>query len=669
MKRFTTVFLILTLAAAAKAGELFVSPEGNDAWTGTLPTANAAGDDGPLASLQAARDAIRAARAADSTSEPWTVNVADGTYVLDETFALTAEDSGTADAPVVYRAAEGAHPRFLGGRVVDTFAPVTDQAVLDRLPEEARARVVQTNLASAGITNYGSLKPRGFGRGAKSASLELFFDDTPMTLARWPNDDWAKIASVPENSEGVFQYEGERPEHWAAAGDIWVHGYWTWDWAESFEQVASLDTDTKTITTVAPHGVYGYKPGRRYYFLNILEELDAPGEYYVDAASGMLYFWPPAPLDSAEAVVSVLETPMVKLEDMAHVRIEGLTFKASRYSGLEIRNGTDNTVDDCVFANLGTFAVSVNGAGNTVNGCELYNLGDGGISLSGGDRMTLEPGNNTASNNHIHDFSRTVRTYTPAASLSGVGNRVAHNLIHDSPHMAIGLGGNEHIIEYNEIHHVCMETHDAGAFYMGRDWTQRGNIVRFNFMHEMGHGDVQAIYLDDWASGTMVYGNVCHGARRGVLVGGGRDNTIENNIFVECGAGVHIDQRGLGWAKYYFDGSTTTLFDRLEAVNGTQPPYSEKYPELGTLLEDEPVLAKGNVIVRNISYKNGQWLELANELTPETEYLTIKDNYTGDEPGFVDADALNFRLKDDSPAYELGFKPIPWEKIGPQKKE
>jgi hypothetical protein len=661
--------LLLLLVAfaplAAAAGVVHVAPDGDDAWPGALARPNDDGSDGPLATLEAARDAVRRARAAGVGGEV-TVLVQGGDYVRQATFELTAEDGGTAEAPVMYRAADGAAPRLLGGAVVMDFAKLTDPAVLERLAPEARDHVVVADLAGMGITDYGTIKRRGFGLPGVPMALELYFNGKPMTLARWPNDEWTTIASVPENSEGVFLYDGDRPDRWASLEDIWVHGYWTWDWAESYEKIAEIDRESKHITTVPPHGVYGYKAGKRFYFLNVLEELDTPGEYYVDRATGILYFWPPAPVESGEAAVSMLETPFITMTDTSHVSIEGLTFMYTRGPGLQMSGGAHNTIRGCTFANLGTSAVSVSGGTrHTVQGCEMYNLNYGGISLSGGDRNTLTPARHRALNNHIHHFSLVSRTYTPAVQVNGVGNRVANNLIHDAPHMAIGLGGNDHVIELNEIHHVCMETSDAGAFYMGRDWTQRGNIIRYNFFHQLGHGDVQAIYLDDWTSGTTVFGNICHGALRGVLVGGGRDNFIENNIFVDCKIGVHIDQRGLGWAKYYFDGTTTTLFDRLEAVNGTAPPYTDRYPELATLLDDEPALAKNNVVVRNI-FVGGKAIDLRDGLTPDTPHLTIQDNVVDIDPGFAAPESLDFRLDPASPAYEYSFQPIPWQQIGPR---
>jgi len=149
---------------------------------------------------------------------------------------------------------------------------------------------------------------------------------------------------------------------------------------------------------------------------------------------------------------------------------------------------------------------------NGVLNCKIYSAGEGGIIIGGGDRITLTPGNNFAINNNIYDCSRWVRTYRAGIFMYGVGNIVKNNLIHDLPHTAVFFWGNDHLIEFNEIHHVCMETGDAGAFYVGRDWTQRGSTIRFNYFHHLhgvegqeGWNDVMAIYLDDWASGRIRY--------------------------------------------------------------------------------------------------------------------------------------------------------------------
>ncbi len=110
----------------------------------------------------------------------------------------------------------------------------------------------------------------------------------------------------------------------------------------------------------------------------------------------------------------------------------------------------------------------------------IHDTGEYGVILAGGDRKTLEPGRNYAVNNDIYRFGRWVRTCRPAVFLYGVGNRVVHNRMHDAPHTAVLFWGNDHVLEFNEVHRVCTDTGDAGAFYIGRDWSQRGNVIRYN---------------------------------------------------------------------------------------------------------------------------------------------------------------------------------------------
>lgn len=666
--RSVGLILLLALPATvygADAIHLYVSPAGNDAWSGRTGEPQADGTDGPFATLERARDALRHLRREGKAAGGAVIEIRGGIHPRDKTFELTAQDAGSEGAPVIYRASQGEKPQLIGGRPVSGFKPVTDPSILQRLCPEARSHVLQADLKALGITNFGEWKSRGFGRAISPAGAELFFDGEPMTIARWPNEGWVKIAGVPEGGKDRFRFEGNRAERWTEARDVWVHGFWTWDWADSYEKVASIDLEKKEIITLPPHGVYGYKAGARYYVLNLIEEIDQPGEYVVNTAAGMLYFWPPTAIESASAYISTINT-VITLRDVSHVTLQGLTIEMARGSGAEVRGGTHNRIAGCTLRNLGNLGASFSGGSDSgIVGCDIYHVGDNGVNLAGGDRKTLTPGRLYATNNHIHHYSRTCYCYRSAVAVSGVGNRVDHNLVHDAPHNAVGLSGNEHVIEFNEFHHVCMDTDDAGVFYMGRDWTERGNIVRFNYFHHIGAHEgrvgVQSIYLDDWASGTLVYGNVCYKGGRGVLVGGGRNNTIENNIFVDCTPAVHVDSRGLGWARNYFNGQTTTLTDRLDAMNYREPPYRDRYPELLTLYDDEPALAKYNLITRNICV-GGRWLAFLDGLTDEV--VRVEDNLVDVDPHFVDAAGGDFRLRDDSPAYKLGFKPIPFDRIG-----
>ena len=509
---------LLVSPAPGVAAELFVAPDGNNAGPGTK--------DKPFATLEAARDAIRAMkRSGGMPAGGVIVWIRGGDYPLARGFELTSEDSGTADAPIVYRAAAGQRVRLLGGRIVRGWKPVTDPAVLGRLDEKARPAVVQTDLRAAGISDFGRLQSRGFGRRTVPAHLELFFDGQPMTLARWPNEGaWERIAGFPQQaarnddhggtigslSEGFF-YAGDRPQRWKSLDGIWVHGYWAWDWANSYESVASLDREKRLIKTAPPYGQYGFRKGQRFYFLNVLEELDQPGEWFLDRAAGILYFWPPKPLDAGEALVSVVESPLVSMTGVSHVTLRGLTLEGGRGHGVRIRGGAGCRVAGCLLRLLGNSGVSVEGGtGHGVVACDIENTGDGGVSLSGGDRQTLTPGGHFVENCHFQKQGRWSKCYVPAVLLAGVGHRVAHNLIHDHPHCAILFSGNEHLIEFNEIHHVALETGDVGAIYTGRDWTFRGNAIRHNFIHHTGGVGMgsMGVYMDDCVSGTEIFGNV-----------------------------------------------------------------------------------------------------------------------------------------------------------------
>ena len=469
------VLILLTLCAVPAWGaDFYVSTKGNDQNPGTLRQ--------PFATLERAREAARASH------RPATVWLRRGTYSRAHSFRLTAEDNGT-----VYQAYQDENVRLVGGHALAHAHKVTDAAILTRLDPAARGKVVVFDLKSQGIANFGELTPRGYARPVHAAGLELFFADKPMTLARWPNHDWARVAGVRKGQNDRFIYEGDRPARWAASDDVWVHGYWQWDYAEACDRVKSIDTAAREIITDAPHGYDGYSPGKRYYAFNVLEELDEPGEWYLDRKSGLLYFWPPAPLRSGTAMVSLLEEPLIVLDGASQVTLRGLTLECARADGIDIRGGAGDRVEHCTVRNLGNVGINVaSGDHHTISRCEISQIGESAVILQGGNRPTLTAAGNALEDSDIHDYGRWVRTYTPGCLLGGVGNRVVHNCFHDSPHCAILLHGNDHLIEFNEIHHVALETHDVGAFYVGRDYSERGNIVRYNYFHHLGREGVRA---------------------------------------------------------------------------------------------------------------------------------------------------------------------------------
>jgi hypothetical protein len=171
-----------------------------------------------------------------------------------------------------------------------------------------------------------------------------------------------------------------------------------------------------------------------------------------------------------------------------------------------------------------------------------------------------------------------------------------------------------------------------------------------------GRGCV-GVYLDDMLCGTTIYGNVFYKVTRAAFIGGGRDCIVENNIFVDCNPALHIDARAMGWAGYHVG---TTMRERLLAMPYKDKLWAERYPKLVDIWEDEPAAPKGNIVVRNIS-QGGKWDEVYDQARP---YVTFKDNLVDVDVHFIEEPPKNFQLRDDSPAYKLGFKRIPIEKIG-----
>jgi hypothetical protein len=716
---------VLLTAHAATAAEFFVAPHGADTNPGTEAQ--------PFASPEAAREAVRRLKQETGLPETGvTVWLRGGDYVRTNAFELGTADSGTAQAPVVWRASPNESPRWLGGvrlPPLDQWKPVTDPGVLERLDAKARGQVRQCDLRALGISDFGEMKSRGFARPTTTAHVELFFAGRPMTLARWPNEGGsAPIAGFPEATaqgdehggkigrlEDGFQYAGDRPRRWKDTRDLWVHGYWAWDWANSYERVASLDRERRLVKTAPPHGLYGFRKGQRFHFLNVLEELDQPGEWFLDRGTGMLYFWPPeaasgrdgetakgrdgerargrtgegvreglveasAQPGSAEVVLSLLEQPLLRLTDVADVTFRGLIFEATRGTAVEIRGGASNRIAGCLIRNIGNYGVTIEGGtGHGVAGCDVLDTGDGGVSLTGGDRMTLAAGGHFVENCHFQRQGRWSKCYVPAVLMNGVGLRAAHNLIHDHPHCAILFNGNDHLIEFNEIHHIALETGDVGAIYTGRDYTYRGNRIRHNFIHHTGGVGMgsMGVYMDDCVSGTEVYGNVFYKVHWAMFIGGGRDHRVEKNLFVECDPAVRVDGRGLDRSPVWLNMVNDYMRGRLAAVPAAL--YRERYPAIrdldayygppeGPAIKGETfrgVPPEGNVVARNVCA--GKWLEAGWHAS--AEMLRLEGNRTNAVTDFArpvtDASsATDFALRPESPAWKLGFVPLPLDQIG-----
>ena len=653
------------IAPVAPAREFFVAPDGSDAHPGTAAQ--------PFATLNKARDAVRALKANGLPAGGVAITLKRGEYPVRETLALMSEDSGTPESPIIYRSETIGASTLYGGVRLSGFTPVVDPAVLARLPEEARGHICQCDLRSLGITDYGELKVRGFGlQRTPPPTLELYCNGQPQILARWPNEGFVGIDRLvaPGNAEtgepSVIGYLGGRPERWTRAEEPWLFGYFKYLWADSSIKVGAIDTAAKTLTTAEPYDYSGGMDtgqGIIYYAYNLLEELDQPGEWYLNRETGILYFWPPVDPAAATIEIGMWAAPMLTMTGVSHVRVESLVFDLARENGLILTDCEHCLIAGCTISRFAGNGITVNGGhGNGLYGCDVHTVGRRAAEVLGGERESLTPGGHFVENCRLYNYGRIDRTYTPAIQLEGVGNRVAHNLMYDGPSSVMRIEGNDHVIEYNEVHSVVRESDDQGAIDIFLNPTYRGLIFRHNYFHDNGktgaehgvHGQA-AIRLDDAISGVQIYGNVFVRSSNGnfgaVQMNSGRDNVIDNNIFADCHWGISG-----GW----YPGNSVwqgIRNDDAPADFYTTPLYRSRYPAIAWMME-----APGcNFLWRNIFFNCGA------ERKPHGSDVDALANgvYRHTDPGFADAAGDNYTLAPDtSPITRLGFRPIPFEDIG-----
>ncbi len=709
------VAILLSTTAQAAAVELYVSPNGRDAWSGRLPAPNAAKTNGPFATLARARDVLRRLKAKAGLPQGATVFVRGGTYYMPEALTLTKQDSGAPGARIVYRAYRDEKPVLVGGLPIKGFT-------------RHKGAIMKADVAAQGF--------KGF------YFRQLFFNGKRQHLARYPNFEpdapicggWAFIPGKPQQLYGGAVEETAeqrrtlhvRPEDirdWANPSEGEVFLFPRHNWWNHIVGIESVDKAKGIIKLKPNRGFdsrlgdrrFGMKPRCRYYVRNLLEELDAPGEWYLDRKTWTLYFWPPAPPDRATVVAPRTTQIIHLLEGASHITFRGFTIECSDRWAVNMWRSNDCLVAGCTIRNVsgycrgGDAAIAINGGTNNgAVGNDIYDVGSDAITLSGGDRETLAPGNNYADNNYIH---RTGVFWKAGSGVScrGVGNRVSHNLVHDTPRQGLRWNGSDHVIEFNHVRHTNTEISDtAGINACNSNWTKRGTVIRYNYVHDTlglgmnrDYGWVSpyycwSIYLDNFTCGTIVYGNIC--ARiilGGPFIHGGRDNVIENNYIIDCNT---AQMQYSSW-KPLSERQAKGLVDELMKY-GKLPAY-QKYPGLAEMFEtdyDEWLQMAGNKFLRNICtysdpkaalYKqrdlphdktesdyNLVWhhgMPLAVGLKgvpPEKQWdawkkLGFEAHSIVADPLFVDPKNDDFRLKPDSPAHKLGIKQIPVDRIGP----
>lgn len=447
---------------------------------------------------------------------------------------------------------------------------------------------------------------------------EVSVNGVPLELARAPNTGFLKIDSIIH--PGSNPREGDSTNQGAVfishelAGELstsnyqnlYLSGFWRYQWYDETLRVDSMDLKTGFVHLAAPHNYsVGDPTGGLFYAINQLEFLDQPGEYFVEPESGTIRFMLPQPTDEEVLVnIGYQDFPLLNLADCSNVVIENLSFSDHNGWVINIENSDSVQIRGCMINRLAQSAIRITGGHHCgVDDTEISQIGGTGIRLKGGDRSSLEAGDHYVRNCSISSFARHILTYSPAVLLEGVGHQVTNNQISDAPHNAILFSGNDHLIENNQIKRVCLNTSDAGAIYCGRDWAMGGNIIRGNFISNLGsasHHFNWAIYLDDLASGIEVSNNIIDNCHSGILVGGGRYNRIFGNRITNCDrASIMYDARGLGWASFFVQDPKNIMWERLEEIPIANPPWSKRFPWLMELRNDDPAIPKHVEIVNN----------------------------------------------------------------------
>jgi hypothetical protein len=595
------------------------------------------------------------------------IEVPPGRWTLSRPLRLDAKRSGRSGAPVVLRgSAEAA--TVLTGAVALEPALGLPPSLLARLSPSAREFTRAYRLPAGGASLLPTLRARQ-GQGIDPTPLggEPFYPGGALTLARWPNEAYARTVTVPEDRTRI----GVPPasvhwEAWSRAPDLWVHGYWGQDWADEWIPAQATESNRGELTFKGNPPKYGLRAGAAFRVHNVLEELDEPGEWYADASSELILIWPLAGMWDQTPWMTRLET-VIDIRGASHVHLNRLHVEGARGDAVVVAGGREVILSRCVITHAGLRAVRLSGLAHGLLDSDIRDAGQGGAVLWGGDRQTLEPSRIQAVGNRFFNFNRWARTYRPALLVGGVGQVVRRNLVEGGPHTGLMFYGNDHLISENVLRDLATETGDVGAIYTGMDWTARGTVIRHNVLQDIRgpglHGS-RGIYLDDQASGITVQGNVFVRVDQAVFLGGGKDNLVDGNLFVASAPAIHLDDRGLTWQRNQALAPDGVLRRRLEEVPWRGPAYA-RYPGLSALLERDPGLPSGNVARRN-AVMDGESFHFQGSAK---SMLQVDRLFRAGELRFNAGPPLTLRdygllePAADSPAVRDGFPLLPWNRM------
>jgi len=614
----------------------YLSPQGNDAWTGLQPEPNANRTDGPVVTPHAARDKARNL----PSEKPKRIVVQEGEYFLQTPLDLEARDS-----QLVIEAARGAHPVFLGGRVLKGWQKENDRFWSAPVPEAA-----QGTWDFRMLVVHDEMRPR-----ARIPETGTFEHTTPFDVP-WMSTTgggW-KRPPTPEELTTLTYKPGDLPaELDIRNAEITV--YHMWD--ESTVGLKAHDPQTHTLTfsspTGHPAGAFGVQ---KYSIANVREGMKKPGQWYLDRTRGRVVYWPIEGEDMTQ--VRVLAPTLETLINIQGTRekpvksliIRGLTlsltttplksggFGAYNFPGaIQIQHAESGILS-------GLRILNVAGQGIKAGSVQSLIVENSEVGPTGACGLNLDGQNFQAVNNQIH---HTGRLYPSAIALHAGGENVviAHNEIHHCPYTAINSGGKNIVIERNRIHHAMEELHDGAGIYVfgGKNTALKGNFI-YDITDQGGYG-ASAYYLDETCENCRVEGNLalrvnwpfhCHMAQ---------NNTIRQNIFVSDGD-----------MKITFPRSKEDVFEQNILSSQGKITFTN-LPAQKSFRDNILFSSKGEVLSEI----------LKDYVTAETKRVEATDGNVFANPGLRGVEEGNVQFDPKSPAAERGIQPLDVRDAGCKK--
>ncbi len=576
--------------------------------------------------------------------------------------------------------------------------------------------VLQYNLKDAQIEDFGEISLRGhLISDEKEAQAELSLNGEVQKLAGWPNGEYTGLIKPTDSNEygkrtksGIangcsFKVNYDRPSQWSKLEQAWLSGTIGPNYEFDYYPVSRFDSEEKRVY-LSRGALEKYYTEPYYRFENVPEELDEPGEYYIDRQSGMLYFYPPedAPKDSVLTIT--MSTPtldvsgkapnsMFRIENSKNIVFENLIFKGGRGSAITGKNNSNIKFINCEINSFGENGIRFDASTDiTISDCKIHDVGqDGILFVSCGNYQTLSPSNIVVSNNDIYNFARLERSYKTGIDFGYrcVGATAANNHIHNGPHAGMIFYGVNNDIYGNEFDHLVTEFSDMDALYCNNSnypW-ERGNKIHNNYFHDIGKSsmngrhqiNVRAIRTDNRGCGLNIYENLFYNIGDGgngngnngigAITAEGTRNRIFNNLFVDCNEAYFntlqykeietaddgtlypdtiINSSGVEVANTINGAKVADLKKQMEKY---LPVYGKQFPELYNYFYEHPNMSKTNEFKNNMIINIAIPLSNFNGTQNEegfrgSQMLTAASgNYVStSDPGFVSYDNGNLEL-------------------------